>query len=307
MVVPNQQLNTILHKELTDRPAPLLPGLYSMQAVSEDPTQPDVTVYRLSAKEADEWKTSMAMYGCYKWFLLRSDTDKWDIFDKHGKFVDKRRDVVEDHVKEVNTHVEVDRDEFLREAREALGDDEWSLVSCIEGHAGASAADHSNYVVVCRRMIIDAKPGDIHNMCIIDSKQWDCRVSGVFARVGRLSNFMQDTFLDRVTWIEKSWPLLQKHHRDTLADRLVNARGSYVRDLLQDCGYAAGMSRELILSMITKWTLASPSAQYRFAQHIVTTLQDKMIFEAGKAEIFEPAYIERKGSEVVSDYRRLLT
>jgi len=277
-----------------------------MQAVSSDPTQPDVTVYRFSAKEVDEWKNHMALYGCYQWFLLRSDMDRWDVFGPDGEFIEKRREVVKDHITEVQSRVEVDRDEFLAEGRETLGDDDWSLIACMEGHSGASAADHSNFVVVCRRMIIDAKPEELQNLCVIDSKRWDCRVSGVFARVGNLSGRMQDLFLDRFEWIRKSWPLLQKHHRDTLADRLVNARAGYVREILHDSGFAAGMSQELIQSMITKWTLASPGAKYKFARHMIGILQEKLVFEPGQAETFDPAFIERKGSEIVADYRALL-
>tara|TARA_R110002110_G_scaffold8326_12_gene41924 strand:- start:506 stop:1291 length:786 start_codon:yes stop_codon:yes gene_type:complete len=261
----------------------------------------------MTADAAEDWKAIMAVQDCFQWFLMRSDREHWDTYDKHGLFLEKRTDVTRTHVEEVTHTVEVDRVAFEKEGREALGGGGWCLISCLEGHAGASAADHANYAVVCRRLIMDAKPKDMECVCIVESKKWGCRVSGIFADVGQMSPDMQNTFVERFRWLNNGWPLVHKVHRDVLADRLSKVRHSYMGELLQSCGNAIGMSPEIILGVRTKWSLASPRVQYRFAHHVVDTLEEKMILASGEAETFDPDYVERRASEVLLDWRQRLS
>jgi hypothetical protein len=52
-------LSTISHVR-TDRPAPLLPGFYSMQTLSSDVSMPNITQYHRKAGSALQWKDKMA-------------------------------------------------------------------------------------------------------------------------------------------------------------------------------------------------------------------------------------------------------
>ena len=289
----------------TDRTAPFLPGLYSLQAVSCN-EEPDITAYRMSPDDAINCKRSMAAMGSYGCLLMRDTAESWDVYDGDGEFIEKSSDVIQNQVGEVMDHVEVNREDLVREARETLLNDDLSLIACAEHHAGASSADHSNFVVVCRRMIIDAKPHDMQHIYIVESKQWPCRVTGIFADVNCLSSDMQDVFLDRVKWLNKSWPLLKHHHLEMLADRMAKTRPRYVSDLLADCGRAAGLSPDLILGMQSTWAIASPGAKYRFAHHLVTALQSGLMFYPGQVEEFDPDVVERYGKVVVDNYRSIL-
>ncbi len=181
-----------------------------------------------------------------------------------------------------------------------------SLIVCAEDHAGASAADHSNFVIVCRRMLIEASASDLEHFYIVESQRWPCRMTGIYANVGELSPAMQDIYLERFKWLSNSWPLNARHHIHILADRLVRSRSRYVTDLLHNCGHAARMSPEMILTLQSKWMLASTGAQYRFAQHLVETLREGMLFEVNQAEVFAPSIVESRGAEAIKDFQTLL-
>jgi hypothetical protein len=118
---------------------------------------------------------------------------------------------------------------------------------------------------------------------------------------------MQDVFLDRVPWIQNSWPLNARDAIDVLAHHLARLRQSYVCELLSDCGHVAGMSKDHITAMVNKWLLASPVQGFHFARHIVETLREGLIYQQYTAETFSPEIIERRGAAVVKDYKKHLT
>ena len=115
---------------------------------------------------------------------------------------------------------------------------------------------------------------------------------------------MQDVFIDRKKWLDKSWPLVAHHHLDALADRLARSRSRYVMSLLVDCCEAAGSSASLTFGIKSAWMLASPGARYRFAQHVVFTLKDGILFLPSEAEVFDPDIVTKLGQEVIQDYRK---
>ena len=175
-----------------------------------------------------------------------------------------------------------------------------------EGHAGACAADHSNFVLISRRMIVDAKAADLEQVFVVKSNRWPCPVVGIFANVASLSAEMQDLYLDRWKWLNHSWPLVSDHHKDMLADRMTKVRGTYVQQLLEDCGRSAGMSGERILEMQTKWHLASRQSKYQFCQQVVSRLEEGLLFAPGEAETFDPEVVVRRGADAVRNWRGIL-
>jgi hypothetical protein len=62
----------------------------------------------------------------------------------------------------------------------------------------------------------------------------------------------------------------------------------------------------MILTMQSKWMLASPDVRYRFSQHLIDKLKDGLIYTPAEAEVFDPSYVEVHGAAAVSDYRSLL-
>ena len=260
----------------------------------------------MDAAGAEKWMKTLVNMGGYETYLLRHGPHAWDVYDGDGKFVGKSKNVVGRHVEECLHVVDVDREHLIQEAKSALYNDDVTLIACAESHAGASAADHSNFVLISRRMIIEAKPADMQHMFLVESRRYPCRVVGIYADVARLSEEMQDTFLDRWKWLQNSWPLVNQHHRDMLADRIAKSRSDFMAQLLADCGHAAGFSGDTVLGAQSRWTMSPPGAKYRFAQHVVSALAEGLIVQPGKAETFNHETIEKNAKKVMESYRTIL-
>lgn len=287
------------------RPAPFIPGLFSMQHTHCDAHKPFVAVYRQTAKDAEQWMREERHYPDSTFFLRNAEQDV-DLYDYRGKIVKKFPAPAFAAVAESEDYLLTDKTWMLQEARTATGNPQLALLVSAEDHAGASAADHSNFVIVCRRMIIEAKTPDLQHVYIVESQRWPCRVTGIYADISALSPALQDVYLERFRWLSNSWPLNPRHHIHMLADRLVRVRSRYVTNLLLDCGHAANMSHEMILTLQSKWMHASPGSKYRFAQHLVETLREGLLFEINQAEVFAPTIIDSHGAVAIKDFRSFL-
>lgn len=290
----------------TPHAAPHILGLVSAQTSTSDPNIPDIAVYRNEAEEAEQWIEEMAKNSEYDAFFLRRNEQVVDLYDSKGNHSKRLPRPTYPSARESEDVLKLDRDVMRGQVRKVLRTQGLSLLACHEEHAGANAADHSNYIILCRRMIMEASRKDIEQFYICEHKSWPCRVSCVYADVSALSPDMQNIYVERHKWVSRSWPLNTKHHFDTLADHFSRVRNGYVTDLLMDCGHAAGMSGEMILTMQSKWMLASPGVRYRFSQHLVDKLKDGLIYTPAEAEVFDPSYVEVHGAAAVSDYRSLL-
>lgn len=287
-----------------DRAPPMIADLCSVQAAGANPAGPILTIYCEQSSTAADWIAGSARDKRFKAYLRRRCNGYWERWNVHGVPTDGGNYLLVIPFQESTTPVPVDRAAFLQEAREFTGDGGMSLIACREGHAGASAADHSNFDVVCRRMIADADTVDLEHVVIIDSRKWPCPVTGVFANVARLSPTMQDVFLDTVSWIQNSRPLDVGAFHDKLTHRLAKLRKSYVCQLLRDCGRVARMSEGRIKAMVVSWTMATPRSRHEFALHIVETLAEGLLFEKHTAEIFSEEIIQRRGADVVKNYTK---
>lgn len=290
-----------------DRPPPLIPGLCSVQAAGANPASPILTIYRKEASTAADWIAEAALDKRFDAYLRRRGDGYWEGWNVHGKPTYGGNTLPVIPFRELTTSVAVYRAAFIQEARGSIGDAELTLLACAEGHAGASAADHANFKVVCCRMIEEAAPADLEQIYLIDSRKWPCRVTGVFANVANLSPGMQDIFLDRLKWIRNSWPLVVRDFHEILADRLATVRIDYTHGLLLDCARAAGFPENQIIGLRSKWMMASPGPKYRLALHLVETLHEGLITEKNSAESFSPEIVKRYGAKVVKDYKRRLT
>jgi hypothetical protein len=289
---------------------PMFADLCSVQAADANPAGPILTIYHEQPSTAADWIAEAARDKRFEAYLRRGGKGYWERWDVNGEPTDGGNYLPFIPFQESTTPVPVDRAAFLQEAREFTGDAGLSLIACREGHAGASAADHSNFDVVCRLMIADADPADLDHVVIIDSRKWPCPVTGVFANVARLSPTMQDVFLDRVPCIQNSWPLDVGAFHTRLMYRLVNFRQSYVFGLLRDCGHVARMSEDRITAMMAKWKLASGMSRYKIAIHIVETLGEGLVYEKQTAETFSEEIIQGRGADVmkiVKDYTKHIT
>lgn len=219
-----------------------------MQAVSDREGLPDVTVYRRNVGEVVDWKDAIAAKGLFSRFLLRHAVDAWDVYDASGKLESLCDNVVGQRVGELPTVVFVDRDILAAEAARALGAGVSCLTACA-GHAGAPAADHSNFGTMLRMLITDGDDADLRHLSVVESHTWRCRVGGVFANVSALSPTAQNMFLDSFGSITNSKPLDAGDHRRMLVNRLASLRVDHLCDVCAEVGAAGGLDEEDILSI----------------------------------------------------------
>ena len=301
----SSQSNT--HPLVIAQPSLAITGCFTVQAAGTDPAGPIMTIYRRRAATASEWIARAARDERFDAYLLSRSSGQWKLYNAHRQPTDGGEFLPVIPFEESTAHVCVDRTAFLHEARESAGDPALALLVCAEGHAGASAADHANFNVVCRRMIEEASPADLEQIYLFDSRKWPCRVTGVFANVANLSPEMQNIFLDRVKWIQNSWPLVVQDFHEILADRLSTVRSDYTHGLLLDCARAANFPENQFIGLRSKWIMASPGPKYRLALHLVETLREGLITGKNSAETFSPKIVKRCGAKVVKDYKRRLT
>ena len=288
------------------RPAPFLNGHHSLQAVSNQDLVPDVTIYRNEVEEVEQYMRKLVRRSIYDHFFLRHAEHRATRYDSQGRLSEQVTQPSFIPAIASEEILQTSREAMVQEARTAIRSQNASLIVSAEGHSGASAADHSNFVVICRRMIMEANNADLAQVFVVDHKIWPCRVVGIYADISALSENMQNAFLERYKWLSHSWPLNIRHHAETLAGRLVNARSSYVTNLLCHCGRADGMSDEMIQTLQSKWMLSSPGARYRFAQHLIDALKDGLTYAPFEAELFEDEYVEVHGAAAVRNYHSLL-
>lgn len=287
---------------------PYLEPLYSVQAIASDTSLPDVAVYRRELDSAKNWIARMAAgAGDCSIYLLRRSEKVFDIYGAQGQLIaEKQEDVIGTPPKRVTKEVEVDCKVVLEEAREALCNNDLTLLACYEDHLGASAVDHSNFSVLCRRMIVEASKRDLEHFYLVESKAHECRVFSIVGDLSRVSSELQDKYLDRWDWLENSWPLLVEDHRSALAARLAYVREAYVTKILNACAVSAGWPNERRIALVEAWSVAPPGARYRFAQHLVHALHTGILLAPHKAEMFADDVIEQRGPEVIERYQSIL-
>jgi len=286
---------------------PFILNLSSVQAFSANSSGPSMTIYRENPDTAKEWIAKSVRKKRFDAYLFRPGDSSWELSNVHGKIIDRSDCHPAFPCRESTAAVPVDRAAFLQEAYQLTCDNGLRLLACRECHANASAADHSNFNVVCLKMICEAGHADLDQIVLIDSRNWPCRVTGVFANVSKLSHDIQDIYLDRMKWLLKSWPLPSDDYFGLLAIRMAYYRQNFVCNLLRHCGRVAGMAEERSTAMVAKWMLASPFPGFGFALHIVEMLHEGMIHHQASAETFSPEIVERRGAVVVKDYEKRLT
>lgn len=266
----------------------------------------DVTAYRWAERDAILWKDVAASRSEFHGHLLRKDEHLWLVYDSDGAALGDQSEVVSGHIPESDVPVEVDRSKLLEDVQDFMLNDDLTILAVAEGHAGASAADHSNLGVLCRRMILEADSKDLPHLFIVDSRRWACRVTGLAADMTRLSGHMTDTFIDRRQWLVKSWPLLERHHLEVLADRLAKVRPGCFSELIRRIGEATRLSDDLLLGLTVAWHTAGPGARYRCARKVVELLKDGIILHPSVAEEFSDDVIRLKGKEALQAIRENL-
>jgi hypothetical protein len=280
--------------------APYLEGLFSLQVVHDNsPEALDVTAYRDSFKEAEAWKDVMTSRGEFSCMLLRVAETSWFVYDRDGNALCQTTNPTASHATlETKKSEELaEKPEVEKRAQEFLLNEDLTLIACSDEHKDASAADASNFSVLCSRMIKEASAEDLRHVFVVsgrDTSQFD----GLVADFSRLSGSMADVFIDRAKWLRNGWPLVASHHLDVLADRLARVRAAYMSELIDTCCTLSKASANTTLGVKAAWAVAGPGVKYRRSRDIVERLKNGIMLTPNSAEIFSEDVI-RKNSHTI--------
>jgi hypothetical protein len=286
------------HQKLTNIPAPFMQGLYSVQAVSIHPDLGDVTIYRETAAEAVAWKTKQAATGQFSRFFLRHAINAWDVYTGDGKLEHLCDDINAGDDREITDACSVDRAEFVARARKQIGE-RFTCAVALEAHRDACAADHSNFVVLSQLLLLNGAAADKQHMCVVESRDWQCRVIGLFIDVEKLSTAAIDKFLDRYPYLVKSWPLSGSHHLNVLATRLSTIRQDYLADVVGQLMHNESTAIAAKFNVLA----ASDAQRKQLADKLVQTLAGAIEIEkVGGPELFDEEQVANKRHELLEAY-----
>jgi len=289
-----------------DRPAALLPGFYSIQALSEGGVLPHITQYHKKPEPAVQWKNVMAKKRLHDAYALCSSESRWDIYGRSGKLHGTRTTITPESGTYMEQHkpVVVDRDEYVESVRQILGES----IACItfaEHHAMASSVGHSNMVAVARHMIMDASEEDARHIYLADSISSGCRVQGWFMDPRSVSMEFMNKYLDRHKWLSQGWPLANDHHLQVLAYRMATLRPMYLLELLMDVAELEWMGEHRSLaSMRIQGT--SPEKLAELAYRILEGMEAAVIIPGPQSlEIIDEEHLAKHAKRIASVYKTM--
>lgn len=290
----------------TDRPAPLLPGFYSLQALSEDGVLPHISQFHKKPEPAVKWKNYMAKKRLHDAYVLCSSESRWDVFGKDGKLVGNRNTITPDSGLHMESHnpVSVDPDEYKASVNASLGES----VVCItfaEHHSHASSVGHSNMVAVARNLIVDASEDDAKHIYLADSITSGCRVQGWFINLKAASLTLTDKYLDRHKWLANGWPLANDHHLQVMAYRMATLRPLQLLDILIQASQHAylGEHSSLVAMRIQS---AKPEKLIILANSILTDMESCVCIPGPQTlEIIDDDDIAEHAQRIAAAYKKV--
>lgn len=286
----------------TSIPAPFLPGFYSLQAVSASPETPDVTSYMRDLKSLSAFSERMVATGKFKGFLLRHSVDKWDVLGPKGKTVVNSVDARAAIRLEQLEPFGPSRATYRKEAAEVLGEG-LSTLSCAEYHAAASAAEHSNMVVLLRVMLTDTKEDNPHIYISDTNRCGEGRVTSLVGHIAKMRTEESDRFLDRHNWVDRGWPLNNVHHAEILAGRLTLLRADYLADIITYAARADGMGDEGLPMVRFNVTAVSTEKRGMLTKDLIEILYSSIEYDdSGRAELFSLADVKDSAKRIMNAY-----
>jgi len=288
----------------TDRPAPLLPGLYSIQTLSEDGVLPQITQYHKKPEPAVQWKNVMAKQRLYDAYILCSSESRWDVYGRSGKLRGTRKTITPEKGTFMEQHnpIVVDRNEYVKSVQEILGE----AVTCItfaEHHAYASSVGHSNMVATARHLIMDASEEDAKHLYLADSIASGCRVQGWFMDPTAVSVEFIDKYLDRYKWLSHGWPLANDHHLQVMAYRMATLRPAQIVDLLMDVAEMEWLGEAKSL-MSLRLHAAHPDKLAELAYRMLEGMEAAIVITGPQAlEVIDEDHIAKHAKRIAAVYK----
>jgi predicted nucleic acid-binding protein len=290
-----------LPRDITNTPAPWLPGLYSMQAVGKRGL-PDVTVYRQNVEDVLAWKVKESARGVFSKFLLRHAADAWDVYEEDGKLECLCSDVVGRKIPESQVGTLANCELLEAEAVSVVGSHAARIVHA-ESHAYASVVDHSNYGWVLRNMIRDASEKDLRHIYVVESHTYDRRVAGVYADVTGLSAKAQNQFLDAYHALTTRTPLDKEDYVRLFMGRTAALRVDYLSDVCARAGEISGLDEEEILSIRLSVGCRGEEFRRELVSKLLNLTGSRISTSvAGAAEKLDEEALKDVASEVVATF-----
>lgn len=287
----------------TNRPAPLIPGFYSIQALSDDDSCPSVTQYHRKPEPAVRWKKGMVKKKLFDAFALCSSDSRWDVYDRKGKSLGTRTNIAPAGLfREVTTPVQVNLDDYVRSARDILGESACCL-TWAEHHSHASSVGHSNMVVVARQMIIDASDDDLEHIYLVDSIASGCRVQGWFMDSAKVSPKLMDQYLDRFKWLSNGWPLANDHHIQVMAYRMATMRPLQLLEIMMVVGEMTPIGEHNgLIGLRVQQT--PPDKLITFAARLFEGMEAAVLIKSPQSlEVMDPDVIATHAKRIAELYR----
>jgi hypothetical protein len=290
----------------TDRPAPLMPGFYSLQALSDDGVLPNITQYHKKPEPAVNWKNYMAKKRLHDAYVLCSSESRWDVFGKDGKLVGNRNTITPDSGLYMESHnpTSVDPVEYETSVKEVIG----SSVTCVvfaEHHSHASSVGHSNMVAVARNLILDASEEDAKHIYLADSIASGCRVQGWFIDLQFASLTLTDKYLDRYKWLANGWPLANDHHLQVMAYRMATLRPLQLLDILIHASRHAYLGEHSSL-VAMRVQSTKPEKLIALANAILTGMESCVYIPKNRAlEVIEDDDIAEHAPRIANAYKQV--
>lgn len=292
------------HNIETSRPAPLLPGFYSLQTISLDDSRPSITQYHRKPEPAVRWKTKMAKQRLFDAYALCSSESRWDLYDHMGKLTGVKTSITSKAglFMEQRTHVVVDKDAYEQSVKDVLG----NTVCCLtfaEHHAYASSVGHSNMVVIARQLVIDADDEDAEHIYLADSVVNGCRVQGWFMDTSKISSGLMDKYLDRYKWLSNGWPLANDHHAQVLGYRMATMRSNQIHDLMMKVSNATSVGEHQSM-MFMRLQHAPTETMAMFAARMMEVIESSILIQAPQAlEVFDDDVLLKHADQIAALYK----
>ncbi len=267
----------------TYRPSLYVPGLYSMQAIARDETNPDITIHREHFSALLVWKQEMVVTRRFSHFAMRHATDRSDFYDRLGRGI-ADPDLMPRPAPQQMTA------QSMPASRSELADQApWLVISpayCagFESHAGCSAADRANYYTMTDLLLNCAGDDrDREHIYVLGSNATVCETSVIIMDLTQVTDRTQGVFFERYKRVSAGWPIHSPHYRSELARTFASCRYDQLIKWLADVRMLTrpGENRERF-----EFVLASlpPPLRFKLASAFVSHVFNEFTLAPGQPE-----------------------
>lgn len=207
-------------------------GLHSLQAITKHQETPDVTIYRDGLGNLLEQLKIFVKAGRFEYFALKKSNDRVEFYDRCGNEIldEQEMPLAEAAVMLPPQQLLTTHSEVLSQAIPLIkSPTEWAV---FEAHAGYAAARRSNYYTMLDQVLgflrymgaNRVSDKDRAHVYVLESYLYPWAVSILVVDLDQASVRTQELYKKYINWIQKGWPLHERHHRAELERTLAGCR-----------------------------------------------------------------------------------